>query len=137
MPYLIGVAVAVLVVVFGALSGFQRERAFYPLIVIVTASYYVLFAALSGDLRVVAAEFGFMLPFVALGVLGLRRGIGFAAAGLAAHGLLDLVHGHLLVNAGLPVTWPAFCLAFDVVGAGYVAWLVRRHPSLAAAAPAT
>jgi hypothetical protein len=42
----------------------------------------------------------------------------------AAHGIFDLVHAHLYANPGVPVWWPAFCLAYDVVAAAYLGWLL-------------
>jgi len=43
---------------------------------------------------------------------------------LASHGILDAFHGQLIANPGVPVWWPAFCLAFDGVAAGYLACLL-------------
>jgi hypothetical protein len=47
-------------------------------------------------------------------------------AALAAHGIFDFFHPHLLINPGVPVWWPGFCLTYDVTAAGYLAWLLRR-----------
>ena len=44
MDYAIGAALAVAVGLFAALSGFDRDRAFYPTVLIVVAHYYLLFA---------------------------------------------------------------------------------------------
>lgn len=33
-------------------------------------------------------------------------------------------HGHLVANPGVPRWWPGFCLAFDVVVAAILAWLL-------------
>ena len=35
-------------------------------------------------------------------------------------------HGHIVANAGVPVWWPAWCLAYDVGAAGALAWLLAR-----------
>jgi hypothetical protein len=45
--------------------------------------------------------------------------------------VLDLFHGHVVVNPGVPEWWPAFCLAYDVVAAGVLAGLLLtgRAPS--------
>ena len=47
MPYTIGIVLSVGVALFASYVGFDRDRAFYPTVVIVVASYYVLFAAMS------------------------------------------------------------------------------------------
>jgi hypothetical protein len=49
-------------------------------------------------------------------------------AALAGHGIFDAVHGYVLENAGVPMSWPAFCLAYDLGAAGSLAWLLRRRP---------
>jgi hypothetical protein len=49
MEYLIGVGLAVVVWLFATLSGFDRDRVFYPTLVIVVATYYILFAAIGSS----------------------------------------------------------------------------------------
>ena len=49
MPYVIGIVLSGGVAVFARYVGFDRDRAFYPTVMIVIASYYVLFAAMSGS----------------------------------------------------------------------------------------
>ena len=44
MEYLIGVLLALAVAGIGAGIGFDRDRSFAPVVLIVIASYYVLFA---------------------------------------------------------------------------------------------
>ena len=58
-----------------------------------------------------------MSGFVVVAVIGLKRHLGLVAAALAAHGVLDFFHGHLINNPGVPEWWPAFCLAYDVAAA--------------------
>ena len=43
---------------------------------------------------------------------------------LAAHGLMDLVHGSVIANPGVPAWWPSFCLTYDVTAAAYLASLL-------------
>ena len=47
-PVLIGIALAPVIVVLGRLSGLDRDRALYPIALIVIAAYYVLFATMGG-----------------------------------------------------------------------------------------
>ena len=56
MDYLIGVALALGVSVFAALAGFDRDRAFYPTLLVVIASYYVLFGAMSGSVLAILVD---------------------------------------------------------------------------------
>jgi hypothetical protein len=46
MEYLIGVGLALLVCAFARLVGFDRDRAFYSTMVLVVATYYILFAVM-------------------------------------------------------------------------------------------
>lgn len=124
LPYAIGLVLALGVAVFARWVGFDRDRAFYPAVLIVIASYYVLFAAMSGSLATVLLESAVMMPFVAASVVGFRGSAWIVVAALAAHGVQDAVHGHIIANAGVPTWWPAWCLAYDVGAAGALAWLL-------------
>jgi hypothetical protein len=123
MPYLVGVVLAVGVVAFGRLVGFDRDRAFYPTMVIVVAAYYVLFAAMNASLQTIVLETVVMSAFVTAAVVGFRSSTWIVVAALAGHGVFDGLHGHVIDNPGVPAWWPAFCLAFDVVAGAGLAWL--------------
>ena len=97
--------------------GFDRDRSFYPVVLIVIASYYVLFAVMGGSVRALILESVVMSAFVVVAVIAMKRHLWLVAAALAAHGVLDFSHGHLVNNSGVPEWWSAFCLAFDVVAA--------------------
>ena len=133
MGYAVGIALALVVVGFARWTGFDRDRAFYPAVVIVTASYYVLFAVMSGSSHALVAEAIMMAAFVLLAVLGFKRSSWLIVAALMAHGLFDLLHPLIVHNPGVPESWPAFCLAFDVGAAGLLALGLRvpqsRPPS--------
>ncbi len=128
LPYLVGLVLSVGVAVFARCVGFDRDRAFYPVVLIVIASYYVLFAAMSGSIRTVALESALMTVFVIAAVAGFKGSAWIVVGGLAAHGVQDAVHGHIIANTGVPAWWPAWCLAYDVGAAGALAWLLTtRH----------
>jgi hypothetical protein len=131
MEYLIGVVVAVMVCVFGLLSGFDRERAFYSTIVIVVASYYILFAVLAGSMPALAAESAVACAFVALAVAGFKTSPWWLVAGLVGHGVFDSFHAWVIHNPGLPARWPGFCLSFDILAGIFLAALLLRRPASA------
>ena len=126
MAYLIGLVLSLGVAVFARYEGFDRDRAFYATVLIVVASYYVLFAAMSGSISTVLVEVVVMAVFAVAAVAGFKWSVWIVVAGLAGHGIQDAFHGHLVANSGVPAWWPAFCLAYDVGAAAWLAWLVRR-----------
>jgi hypothetical protein len=133
MPIVIGVVLAIVVGLFATIVGLDRERAFYSVVLLVVASYYALFAVLGGSMHTLLAECGVIVVFVALAVIGFRTSMWLVVAGLLMHGLFDLVHGFMIDNPGVPRDWPVFCAAYDIVAAAYLAVLVTRSRSRAAA----
>jgi len=132
MPYVIGVGLALSVSMLATFVGFDRDRAFYPTLTIVIASYYALFAVMGDTMRALGVESGFILLFLFASVLGFRRNLWVVVGALCGHGVFDFLHAHLLANAGVPVWWPGFCLAYDVTAGGYLAFLLRRSRVAAA-----
>jgi hypothetical protein len=125
MPYVIGIVASAGVAVFARSVGFDRDRAFYPTVVIVVALYYVLFAVMSGSVRTIVLESAVMSLFAIAAVAGFKSSAWIVVAALAGHGVFDAVHGHVIANAGVPSWWPAWCLAYDVGAAACLAWLLR------------
>jgi hypothetical protein len=128
MEYLIGLALSLAVAGSAAVLGFDRERAFYPTLLIVIATYYVLFAVMGGSARALALEIAAASAFSLLAVLGFKRNLWLVASAIVGHGVFDFVHHSYIENPGVPHWWPGFCLAFDVVlGGALAARLMRRH----------
>jgi hypothetical protein len=116
-------------------AGLDRDRAFYPTLTAVIASYYALFAVMGGSTSVLAVESLLIAAFVFVAILGFRTNLWLVVMALAAHGILDFVHGHLVANPGVPTWWPAFCATYDVTAAAYLAWLLassRRRATASA-----
>ena len=123
MGYGIGFALALFVSLLARTVGLDRDRAFYPTVLIVIASDYVLFAVMGGSRDALLIELSVMSAFVVLAVIGFKVSPWVLVAAFAAHGVLDFFHASIVANPGVPVWWPAFCLAFDVGAAGCLAWL--------------
>ncbi len=131
MEHLIGVGLAVAVCVFAVVTGFDRDRAFYPTLAIVVATYYILFAVMGSSARTLALECLTASVFLALAVAGFKKNLWLIVAALAGHGVLDFFHHRLIQNPGVPVWWPGFCLSFDVLAGGFLAMLLMRRPGFA------
>jgi len=121
---LTGVLLAFAVGLFATASGLDRDRAFYPAVTIVVASYYALFAVMGASTHALILELLAVAVFLAAAVAGFRSSLWVVVVALAAHGIFDLVHGGFIANPGVPGWWPAFCLAYDVTAAAYLAWLL-------------
>ena len=126
MGYGIGFLLAIGVTLFARITAFDRDRAFYPTVLIVVALYYVLFAVMGGGGTVLVVECIAMTVFAILAVAGFKFNLWIAAAGLAGHGVFDIFHGSLIRNPGVPEWWPAFCMAYDVCAGGCLAWLLAK-----------
>jgi hypothetical protein len=127
MEYFIGVGLAVAVCLFALFSGFDRDRVFYPTMVIVVAQYYILFAILAGSTPALTMESLAAGVFLALAIAGFKKNLWLAVVGLAGHGVFDFFHHHLIANPGVPTYWPGFCMAFDLLAGGFLALLIRRR----------
>jgi hypothetical protein len=135
MPYAIGIVLALAVSAYATALRLDRDRAFYPTVLVVIAAYYVLFGVMGGSGRAVIIESLVMGVFVVAASLGFRRSLWLVVAALAGHGVLDFFHARVVANPGVPVWWPAFCLAYDIAAAAYLAWRLTRDqiPRVAAA----
>jgi hypothetical protein len=121
----VGALLAVAVGLFGTGTGLDRDRAFYPIVMIVTASYYALFAVMGASTHALVLESLVGTAFLAAAVWGFKSSLWLVAAALVAHGIFDLGHSTVISNPGVPSWWPGFCLTFDVTFAAYLAWLLR------------
>jgi hypothetical protein len=126
LPFVIGIVASAGVAVFARKVGLDRDRAFYPTLMIVIALYYVLFAVMTGSMQTVLVESVAMLVFAAAAVAGFRSSAWIVVAALAGHGVFDAFHGYVIENPGVPAWWPAWCFAYDVGAAAGLAWLLRR-----------
>ncbi len=131
MPALLfGFGLAAFFAAFARVCRFDRDRSFFPTVLIAIAGYYVLFAVMAGQsiwIEVIVAT-----AFTGLAVIGgvhRRVDLGLMIVGGATflHGCFDAVHGHVIDNPGVPVWWPAFCGAFDLLFGGWIVTLALRQ----------
>jgi len=130
MEYLIGLILSLAVAVSASVIGFDRERAFYPTVLIVIASYYVLFAVMGASKRTMVIEIVVACGFILLAILGFKTNSWFVVAALVGHGLFDFSHRFFIDNPGTPHWWPGFCLAFDALLGLLLAARLIKHPQL-------
>ena len=133
MEYLIGLILASATICLATGIGLGRDRAFYPTVLIVIGSYYVLFAAMAASRRTLVVESVVAIIFLLFGVFGFKKNLWFVAAALLGHGMFDFVHHFFINNPGVPHWWPGFCLAFDALLGVFLAMRLIRHPRLSEA----
>jgi hypothetical protein len=120
----VGIVLPLIVGGMATFVGLDRDRALYPVVMMVIASYYALFAVMGGTTEALVVESLVAVVFVGLAIVGFKSTLWLVVVALAAHGIFDFVHSYLHANPGVPVWWPSFCLAYDVVAAAYLAWLL-------------
>lgn len=125
MEYIVGITLALFFCAAAAALGMDRERVFYPAVVMAVASYYLAFAVADGRNGVMLSEVAIAAVFIAGAVAGFKVSPWIAVVALAGHGVMDGFHEHLVHNTGVPRVWPGFCMSFDVTAAAFVAVVMR------------
>ena len=72
MAYLVGALLALAVGRLGTVVGLDRDRAFYPTIMIVIAFYYILFAVIGGSGDALLIEAAVAAVFLAAALVGFK-----------------------------------------------------------------
>lgn len=124
MEYAVGIILGIAVGIFSTVVGLDRDRALYPAILVVIASYYGLYAVLGGSNTAIVLETLVGLLFVAVAAVGFRVDLWIVAAGTVGHGIFDVFHHLIIENPGLPTWWPMFCMSIDITLGVYLAWLL-------------
>jgi hypothetical protein len=131
MEYLIGVELALMVCAFAVVAGFDRDRVFYPTLLTVIATYYILFAVMGRDMPALAIESAAAGGFLVLAVAGFKRNLWLVVTALAGHGIFDFFHQMFIQNPGVPIWWPGFCLSFDIFAGSFLAVLLMQRSGFA------
>lgn len=127
---LIGIVLGFLTVFAGKVTGFEIDRSFYPVMLIVIAWYYVLFAFQSYDKVEILFEVVMALLFSVVAVWGHRKGLIIVVLGLVLHGIYDLVQGNIAFSTDPPKWWPLLCLGFDfslALGLAVTTYTIRKR----------
>ncbi|KFN43047.1 hypothetical protein [Arenimonas oryziterrae] len=124
MAALVGFLLAVAVGIFATALRLDRDRAFYPVVTIVVAAYYALFAVMGASTQTLVHEVLAGAVFLSLAVVGFRSSLWITAVALAGHGIFDFFHDAVIANPGVPSFWPAFCGSYDVTAGVYLAGLL-------------
>jgi hypothetical protein len=98
MEYLIGLFLSLVVAGLATIIGLDCERAFYPTLLIVIASYYILFALMAPSGRALVIEIVVASGFLLFAIIGYERNLWFVVVAIVGHGVFDIVHRLLIEN---------------------------------------
>ncbi len=113
LPLIIGIVSGVSMALAARLIAFDRDRSYYPTVLIFIAAYYVFFAFMAGE--GIVAEIIAASLFTAVAVIGAYTRLLWVGIGIVLHGVFDWVHPHIITNSGVPSWWPGFCAGIDIV----------------------
>jgi hypothetical protein len=126
---IVGVVSALAVGLFAGVLRLDRERGFYPTVMMVIALLYVLFAAIGGSAHAMVFDGLIAVGFIIAAAFGFKKSQWIVVAALAAHGFMDIFHKEIVENPGVPAFWPWFCSAYDVTAAAWLGWGLWRSSS--------
>jgi hypothetical protein len=127
MPTVVGVLLAIAIATLAKFTRFDEERSFYSTVLVIIASYYVLFAVLGGSNHALVWELVIAIAFSTVAIIGALFLPTLVGAGIMTHGLFDLVHDMIIENPGVPTWWPTFCGSIDVFLGLWVILLARSR----------
>jgi len=127
IPVIVGVLLAAGIAALAKFTRFDEDRSFYATVLVIIASYYVLFAVLGGSSLALIWELVIALAFSTVAIIGALFLPTLLGIGIMAHGLFDLVHDMIIENSGVPTWWPTFCGSIDVLLGLWVMTLTRSR----------
>jgi hypothetical protein len=80
MQYLVGILLSLGTIVLAAVVGFARERSFYSTVLIVIATYYVLYAVMGASRQTLMIEIVIAGGFILFALLGFKANLWLVAA---------------------------------------------------------
>ncbi len=125
LAFLVGLCMGAAIALLAHALKFDRDRSFYPTVLIVIASYYVLFAFVTQ--RSIGIEIVLFTLFVMVAVAGYLFRAWIVGLGLVLHGLFDAWHWFWPASTGIPHWWPGFCLGADIVFGAVALWIAYSH----------
>jgi len=118
---------------FATLAGFDRDRVFYPTLLTVIATYYILFAVMGNSTPALGMESrgGGRVSRAGCGRLQEEPMVGCSRARRTRS--IRLLSSTVHSEPGFPMWWPGFCLSFDILAGGFLAMLLMRRSGFALA----
>ena len=121
----IGLCLALFIILAGKYSRFDRDTSYFPVLLIVIASYYVLFAIMQN--QSIVFELMVASCFLFLAVFCAKKAPIVIGIALIMHGLYDILHVFVLKHQVAPHWWGEFCASVDIVLGIWVIYLKRSE----------
>lgn len=127
----LGILIAVFIIIYFYKTRLEHNKFAYAYLLFSYPFFYFFFALYGNDYQVLPAELiaGSIFFFIAIKSINMSGFIKFnaLAVGFIGHGLYDVYHNHLFINAGTPLWWPEFCGIIDFVIGLYLIWLAFQQ----------
>lgn len=120
LPLVGGVVAALVNIVIAGRLSRRRAAEFFNLFMAATSAFYFGSALAFGNGRALTIETAVGAALFALALAGQWRSLKFTAIAFVAHGAWDLGHVVLGLGANAGQDFPAICVAYDWVIAGYL-----------------
>ena len=109
------------------------EHWMYSVVLISLPLIYMGFGIFSDSNEVILKELIYGLPFLFVGlgcfIFGFKGSGYIVAIFWLLHGAYDLAHDKFFINSGVPVWYPVFCAAVDVVIGIYLLVIATKIPN--------
>ncbi len=123
---MIGAAIAAVLIWFLKKINWEKRPLTYANMLIIAAMIYVGFALFTGELAWMYIEIIGVVLFFLMALIGLKVSYWFLAFGWAAHVLWDVGLHSVEKTPFVPGWYPAACVGFDLVIAGYLLFLIAN-----------
>lgn len=112
-------------ITLGVAAVFPEELsfAFFAVVLGLAAGVYPGFAMASSEAGRPLIQWVAAVVFVSLGMVGLWVSPLILAAAWVLHAFWDFLHHTTALGDGVPKGYPAFCLSYDLLLAGFVAYM--------------
>jgi hypothetical protein len=113
----LGILTAIVVIILTVLLSKQfSTKLFAATTLCAIAFIYVGFSLQGNSVNSIIIEVGVALVFYFIAMIGYTTNNLIIAYGIIVHGIWDMLHHHaLIIQTRIPLYWPTYCLAADLI----------------------
>ncbi|MDM7861641.1 hypothetical protein QTP81_13655 [Alteromonas sp. ASW11-36] len=121
----IGIVLSLVLIISAKVTQFDKDKSFYPLILICIASFYIVSAVMVG--HSVVREIGIACIFVIVAFYGAFKSLFVVGFAIALHGVYDVLHFLKFTETVAPTWWAPFCATVDFIVGAWVMYLSKKQ----------